>query len=74
MACLLFATLAVNPRDPMLPGAPPMLAVIMSNQSYAAYLPGSFQRAQNRWDTFEWTNQGYSGSSVAPFSPGRAQN
>ena len=75
MACLLFATLAVNnPRDPLLPGGSPMLAAIMSNQSYAAYLPGSFQRAQNRWDTFEWTNQGHSGSSVAPFSPGRAQN
>ena len=74
MACLLFATLAVNSPDTPLPGGQPMLAVIMSNQNYAAYLPGSFQRSQNRWDTFEWTNHGHSGSSVAPFSPGRAQN
>ena len=73
-ACLLFATLAFNPPGATLPGSQPLLAVILSNQSYAPYLPGSFQRDQNRWDTFEWTNQGHSGSSVAPFSPGRAQN
>jgi len=74
MACVLFATLALNPRGPILPGSQPMMAMILSNQSFAAYLPGSFQRDQNRWDTFEWTNHGQSGSSVAPFSPGRAQD
>ena len=68
MACVLFATLALNPRGTALPGSPPLVAMILSNQSFAAYLPGSFQREQNRWDTFEWTNHGQSGSSVAPFS------
>src|SRR5574339_256508 len=74
MACLVLATLALNPRGSSLPGGQPLLGVILSNQSYAAYLPGSFQPEQNRWDTFEWTNHGQSGSSVAPFSPGRAQD
>lgn len=45
----------------------PMVAMILSNQSYAAYLPGSFQRNQNRWDTFEWTNTGDFTSSGGPF-------
>lgn len=73
-ACLLFATLALNPRGSALPDGQPLMAIILSNQSYAAYLPGSFRQEQNRWDTFEWTNHGHSGSSVAPFSPGRAQD
>ncbi len=45
----------------------PMVAMILSNQSFAAYLPGSFQRNQNRWDTFEWTNTGHFTSSEGPF-------
>jgi hypothetical protein len=45
----------------------PLVAMILSNQSYAAYLPGSFQRSQNRWDTFEWTNPGGFPSSDGPF-------
>ena len=73
MACMVLATLALNPRGSSLPGGQPLLAVL-SNQNYAPYLPGSFQPEQNRWDTFEWTNHGQSRSSVAPFSPGRAQN
>ena len=43
----------------------PLVAMILSNQSYAAYLPGSFQRNENRWDTFDWTN-----TSGFPFSDG----
>lgn len=74
MACALFAVLAFNPQNGPLPDLQPLHAGVLSNQSYAAYLPGSFQRDQNRWDTFEWTNRGQSGSSVAPFSPGRAHN
>lgn len=74
MACALFASLALNPHGPPLPGDQPLLAVVLSNQSYASYLPGSFQREQNRWDTFEWTNRGQSRSSVAPFAPIRAEN
>ena len=45
----------------------PLVALILSNQGYAAYLPGSFQRNQNRWDTFEWTNTGHFTSSEGPF-------
>ena len=37
-------------------GASPMVAMILSNQSAAAYLPGSFQAEQNNLpaDTFKW--------------------
>lgn len=45
----------------------PLVAMILSNQSYAAYLPGSFQQNENRWDTFEWTNMGGFTSSEGPF-------
>ena len=46
----------------------PMVAMILSNQSYAPYLPGSFQRSKNRLrDTFEWTNTGRYPSSGGPF-------
>ncbi|MBE0545325.1 MAG: hypothetical protein IH623_28635 [Verrucomicrobia bacterium] len=51
-----------------------LVAVIMSNQSYAAYLPGSFQHVANRVDTFEWTNGGYSTSSMHSLSPGRTND
>jgi hypothetical protein len=46
-----------------------MVALSLSNQSYAAYLPDSFQQVQNRWDTFGWTNGGGFNSSKHPFSP-----
>jgi len=44
----------------------PMVAMILSNQSAAAYLPGSFERAQNgvRNRAFEWTNGSGSTSSI----------
>jgi len=48
----------------------PLVAMILSNQSYAAYLPGSFQRNVNRWDTFDWTNTGGFPSSDGPFERG----
>jgi hypothetical protein len=41
-----------------------MIAMGLSNQNFAAYLPGSFQPTANRVDTFEWTNRGYSNSSM----------
>ena len=47
----------------------PLVAMMMSNQSAAAYLPGSFQRNQNRLDTFEWTNRSGSTSSIGSLSP-----
>jgi hypothetical protein len=48
----------------------PLVAMILSNQSAAAYLPGSFQREQNivTANTFEWTNGRSSTSSVRSLS------
>jgi hypothetical protein len=77
-ACLLFLCTMLSQHSPAgfssvaRPDA--LVAVIMSNQSYAAYLPGSFQRAANRLDTFEWTNQGRSPSFIGSLSPGRTNN
>ena len=58
LMCALF-----NPRSAATLGRPefaaPMVAMILSNQSAAAYLPASFQRDQNSpAGTFEWTNAG----------------
>jgi hypothetical protein len=75
-ACLLL-TLAGwrHHGQPILPddGSPTaMIALSLSNQSYAAYLPGNCQSSANRLDTFEWTNRGYSQSSVRSFTPPKA--
>lgn len=55
-ACLLFVGVILNPRAAApFPGSPPsggMLALILSNQNYAAYLPGSFERTHNQLETF----------------------
>lgn len=71
MACLLFVGVIANQRSETTfsIGAvdEEMVAMSLSNQSYAAYLPGSFKQKQNRWDTFEWTNGGGFTSSVHPF-------
>jgi hypothetical protein len=53
-----------------------MVAMILSNQSAAAYLPGSFDSrlaGQNRLpaDTFEWTNRSGSTSSIGSLAPRR---
>ena len=50
-------------------GSAPMVAITLSNQSLAAYLPGSFPREQNTVpaDTFEWTNTSRSPSSIPSF-------
>ena len=49
-------------------GSGSMVAMILSNQSAAAYLPGSFQGDRNTIpaDTFEWTNAHASTSRAAP--------
>jgi hypothetical protein len=49
-----------------------MVALGLSNQNFAAYLPGTFQPTANRLDTFEWTNGGYSKSSMASRTPPKA--
>lgn len=47
----------------------PMIAMILSNQNYAAYASGNFKSAQNNLSgvTFEWTNHNVSPSSMGPF-------
>src|SRR5437660_6424449 len=47
-----------------------MVAMILSNQSVAAYLPAGLQREQNGppTDTFEWTNGSGSTSSMRSLS------
>jgi hypothetical protein len=51
-------------------GHSPMVALILSNQSAASYLPGSFKADQNRLgETFEWTNGGGITSSISSLSP-----
>lgn len=54
-----------NPSRPM-----PAMAMVLSNQNYAAYAPDNFREAQNGLSsiTFEWTNRSGSTSSIAPFS------
>ena len=57
-------------------GSGPMVAVMMSNQSYAAFLPGGNQARQNMLprDTFEWTNGSGSTPSMRFPSPFRAKD
>ncbi len=51
----------------------PMMAVTLSNMSFAAYLPGSFANDQNavRPQTFEWTIHAHSTSTTASFPQSR---
>jgi len=49
-----------------------MVTTGLSNQNFAAYLSSSFQPTANRLDTFEWTNRGYSTSSMRSFTPPKA--
>ena len=54
----------------------PLVAMILSNRSVAAYLPSNEAREQNRppADTFEWTNGSSSTSSIRSLSGPRARN
>jgi len=55
-ACLILAISLLNPHsagdlsDRTRPGG--LVAMIASNQSYAAYLPGSFRRTHNQLESF----------------------
>lgn len=72
-ACVLLAALLVSQSAPdLLPSAgntSTLAGTGLSNQNYAAYLPGTFQSAANRVDTFEWTNRGYSNSTMDSRTP-----
>ncbi len=58
------------------PGGSAMFAAALSNQSAAAWLPGSFTCEQNRFraNTFEWTNGSSSPPSIHPVSAARREN
>lgn len=78
-AALLLTCVLFNPRNGATlassANSGPMVAMIMSNQSAAAYLPGSFKREQNTLgNTFEWTNHRSSISSVPSLSGSRGKN
>ena len=70
IACLLLTLSMFNPGN----GGhslrhEPLVAMILSNQSYAAYASDNFRGAQNNLAavTFDWTNHAISPSSMAPF-------
>lgn len=67
-ACLLLTLSVLKQSDPgLLPQTSIRAAMVtegLSNQNFAAFLPGSFQPTVNRLDTFEWTNRGFSKSSM----------
>jgi hypothetical protein len=75
-ACLLLTLAGLKQYgQPILPASGPqaaMIAMSLSNQSYAPFLPGNCQSTANRLDTFEWTNRGASQSSVRSFTPTKA--
>jgi len=69
-ACLLLTLSVFNPGNPgNLPRHDPVIALILSNQNYAAYAADNFRPAQNNLPgvTFEWTNRSVSPSTMAPF-------
>lgn len=77
-ACLLLTVSVLKqPGAGMLSGTNTQTAFVamgLSNQNFAAYLPGSFQPNANRWDTFGWTNGGYSNSSMDSRTPPKAMD
>lgn|GEM_PF-445228 len=75
-ACLfLTAAILMQPGESLIiPSGdqPAMIALALSNQNFAPYLPGSFQPTANRLDTFGWTNEGGSPSSMRSRTPPKA--
>jgi hypothetical protein len=70
MAALLLVGLFLNSHNSTAIGSSntvPIVAMILSNQSAAAYLPGSFERTENRLpaDTYEWTVRGGATSVIS---------
>ena len=77
-ACLILTMAMLNQPDrgevSLAAGQGAMMAMSLSNQNYAAYLPGSFACEANRLDTFRWTNGGASPSSPFFISPGKTND
>ena len=79
VALLLMCVLFNQRHGATLTGAPvsgPMVAMILSNQSAAAYLPGSFQAEQNNLpaDVFKRTNARGATASPTSLSPAKAND
>lgn len=57
--------------SPTSTGTSPMVAMILSNQSAPAYLPGSFQAEHNNVppNAFKWASSPKSNPRTAPLSP-----
>ena len=73
-ACVLLTFAAFNPANTgNLLGHEPLTAMILSNQSYAAYASDNYRGTENRLSsvTFDWTNHSGFPSSMAPFSPAK---
>jgi len=74
-ACALLTLLVFNPAN-SLPSSSTsrgaMIAMVLSNQNYAAYAPDGSQNVQNRLSsvTLDWTNRGVSTSTIrlTPFA------
>lgn len=79
LALLLICVLFNQRYGSTLAGSPvsgPMVAMILSNQSAAAYLPGSFQAEQNNLpaDAFKWSNARGAAPRLTSFSPAKAND
>jgi hypothetical protein len=75
-ACVLLTLSAFNSGSGIAvnsTGHEPLITLISSNQSYAAYLPGGFGGRENKWSsvTFDWTNRNGLPSSMSSFPRGR---
>ena len=75
LICLLFNQHSIEALSGVSDSGP-MVAVALSNQSVAPWLPGSFAHEQNNLpnETFEWTNGNGSTSSISPLSGLRGTN
>ena len=72
-ACALLTLLVFNSGSGLPVGSNSrgvMMAMVLSNQNYAAYAPDGSQNVQNRLAgvTFDWTNRGNSSPSIG-FTP-----
>lgn len=79
LAFLLVCVMFNQRSGAILTGAPvpgPMVAMILSNQSAAAYLPGSFQAEQNNLpaDAFKWRSGGGPSTRLTTFTPAKAND
>jgi hypothetical protein len=73
-ACVLLSLSVYNSGNLGVSSHPtPVLAMILSNQNYAAYASSNEREPQNSLFsvTFDWTNHGEFPSSMAPFSRSR---